>query len=67
VYTYTLANYGGVQMYTAYNGFRHLSAATEQLAGTFSLSAQGLRNDASALVGSPVPIFSANLERAISH
>jgi hypothetical protein len=67
VYGYTLSNYGGVQMYSAHNGFRHLSAASEQLAGTFSLSAQGFTADASALVGTPVAIFAANLDRAINH
>jgi hypothetical protein len=67
VYGYTLSAYGGVQMYYAYNGLRHLSAATDQLAGTFSVSAQGFTGDGLALVGSPTSVFSANLERAISH
>jgi hypothetical protein len=67
VYGYTLSNYGGVQMYYAYNGLRHLSVATERLSGTFTLSTQGFTGDALALVGSPTVAFSANLERAISH
>jgi len=67
VYGYSLSNYGGVQMYSAYNGLRHLSAATEQLAGTLAVSAQGFTGDALALVGSPSAAFSAALDRAISH
>jgi hypothetical protein len=67
VYGTTLSNYGDVQMYSAYNGLRYLSAATEQLAGTFSMSVQGFTGDGLALVGSPTSVFSANLERAISH